>query len=221
MRAVNLLPGDEQRKGLELGSRLPLFGAAAGVVLVTVVAMLLASTASSTADEQRSQLAAVEAEIDAIPTNAEPAVSQGTLVQERSDRIAALSAALTGRVAFDRVLREISFVLPKDAWLTQLEAAAPVSAAPTTPGAAPVPVSGADGVTIQGATYTHDTVAIVLARLAAVPSLMDVRLTASTLVEPQAEETQGADGQAVASGKRGKPFVTFVVSAALRTEGPS
>lgn len=222
MRAVNLLPRDEQRKTLEEGARTPLLLAAGGVAIVTVVAMFLASTASGSADKQRSELAAVKAEITALPKADQPAVSQGMLMQERSDRVAALSAALAGRVAFDRLLREISFVLPEDAWLTQLGAVAPVSAVQAVPGAAPPPVAAVgEGVTIQGATYSHDTVAIVLARLAAVPSLADVRLTASTLVEPQAADTEGLDGQPVASGQRGKPFVTFVVSASLRMEGES
>ena len=220
MRAVNLLPSDEQRKTLEEGARTPLLLAAGGIAVITVVAMFLASTASGSVDLQHSELDAVEAAIADLPMAAESVLSQGALTQERSDRITALSAALAGRVAFDRLLREISFVLPEDAWLTQLEAAAPVSTAPATPGAAPPPV-GAEGVTIQGATYSHDTVAIVLARLAAVPSLADVRLTASARVEPQAADTQGPDGKPVSSGKRGKPFVTFVVSASLRMEGGS
>ncbi len=43
MRAVNLLPQDERRKGLEEGARTPLLLAAGGVVLVTIAATFVGS----------------------------------------------------------------------------------------------------------------------------------------------------------------------------------
>jgi hypothetical protein len=73
-------------------------------------------------------------------------------------------------------------------------------------------------VTIEGATYSHDSVATVLARLAVVPSLANVRLTSTALVEPQVgESSDSSEPAAPTASKRGKPFVTFVVSASVRT----
>ncbi len=156
MRAVNLLPRDEQRERLQ-GARTPLIIAAGGVVAVTAFAMLLASSATGSADDRRAELEALEAAIVALPKGQEDtAVSQGSLVRERTDRAAALSAALSTRVPFDRLLREISFVLPEDTWLTQLDAIAPEDTAPVPAGAAPPPPATAAppaGVTIEGATY--------------------------------------------------------------------
>ena len=185
MRAVNLLPRDEQRARLE-GARTPFLAAAGGVVVVTAAFMFLSLSASGTAEEHQTELAAVEAQIANLPAAPDSAVSQGMLIRERSDRVTALSAALTGRVAFDRFLRELSFVFPEDAWLTQLEATAPAPATPEAEGAAPPPQqvpTEAAGVTIQGATYTHDQVAVVLARLALVPSLENVQLTSTSRVD--------------------------------------
>jgi Tfp pilus assembly protein PilN len=213
MRAVNLMPRDEHGGRLEAG-RLPLLAAAGGVVLVTAVAFFAASSASDTVTENEAQLLALEAAIAQVPKEPGAAVSAGALAQERSDRVAAFSAALSSRTAFDRVLREISLVFPEDAWLTQFEATAPDPAEPLE-GAVPSPqAAAAAGVTIQGATYSHDSVATVLARLGVVPSLTDVRLISTSLVEPQAGE-----GDAPASG--GRRFVTFVISASVRTEGAS
>ncbi|MDQ3671150.1 MAG: hypothetical protein M3364_01750, partial [Actinomycetota bacterium] len=124
MRAVNLLPRDRQPERLQ-GARAPLFAAVGGVVIVTALAMLLASFAAGEADTGRTELQAVEAAIRALPRSEQQAVTQGTLVRERSDRMAALAAALETRVPFDRVLREISLVLPEDTWLTELTATAP------------------------------------------------------------------------------------------------
>ncbi len=223
MRAVNLLPRDVERARVE-GSRMPLLVAAGGVAVVTAVAVVLSVSASGTADERRAELAAAEAAIALVPTTAQPAVTQGALVQERTDRVAALAAALSTRIPFDRLLRELSYVLPEDAWLTGITASAPVSSAPVgaPPGTAP-PVSpaGTQGVTIQGVTYSHESVARVLTRLAVLPSLENVRLTASARVEPQSGPAEGSPKNAKKKAKKERPVVTFTVSATLRTGSPS
>lgn len=218
MRAVNLLPRDERRGRLEAG-RLPLMLAGGGVVVVTAASMLLAFSASGAATDGAAELAAVEDAIARLPVAPDSAVSQGMLARERSDRVAALAAALASRVSFDQVLHEISFVFPEEAWLTQLEAVAPVSEAPVVPGATPPPPTTAPvaGVTIQGAAFNHDSVALVLSRLSAVPSLENVRLSATALVEPHADAAESSSPDAP-SATPGKAFVTFVVTASLRTE---
>ncbi len=138
-------------------------------------------------------------------------------MRERSDRTAALSAALRSRVPFDRLLREISFVLPEDAWLTQLDAITPEEIAPVAAGAAPPPPTTTPppgGVTIEGATYSHGSVSRLLARLSVIPSLENVRLTSSARVEPQTESPSGEKKSS--RRKPRKPFVTFVISASLK-----
>jgi Tfp pilus assembly protein PilN len=206
MRAVNLMPRDERRERLDMG-RLPLFAAVGGVVAVTAAAFFLASSASSSADETKAELQAVEAAIEQLPKDPDSDVSVGTLVQERSNRVAALAAALSSRTAFDRVLRDISLVFPENAWLTQLEASAPQVAAPGV--AVPPGTEGTSNVAIKGATFSHETVATVLARLSVVPSLTNVRLTSAALVAPQADESSTA--------KPTRPFITFDVSASVKT----
>ncbi len=223
MRAVNLLPRDEQRARFE-GARTPLLIAAGGVAAVTAGAVVLAFSASGTADDRRAELTAVEAAIARLPKAPKPAVTQGAILQERTDRTAALSAALSTRISFDRLLREISYVLPEDAWLTGLKAVSPQSFAPATssPGGTPPPaLTTLEGVTIEGATYSHDSVARLLSRLSAAPSLENVRLTSTARIELQTAASQEPGGQAAAPTKPGKPVVTFTITATLRTAGPS
>jgi Tfp pilus assembly protein PilN len=226
MRAVNLLPREEQHVRLE-GVRTPLLLAAGGIAAVTAGAVVLAFSASGTVDDRRAELAAIRAEIEDLPTAPKSVLTQGALLQERTDRTAALAAALTTRVSFDRMLREISYVLPEDAWLTRLEATGPASVAPVTPGtpstSRPPASSSVEGVTIEGATYTHASVSRVLSRLSAIPSLENVWLTATARVEPQAPATQTGGGQAStpAATRKGKTVVTFTVSATLRSGASS
>lgn len=218
MRAVNLIASDARGKSLNEGARKPLLAAAAGIALVTILATALATMASLDASDKRSQVEAVEEAIAALPEPPTQAVDLAVLTQERSDRESALALALTGRVAFDRLMRQISLVLPEDAWLTQLSAAAPaVDAAALPPGAAPAAAAPTeeDGVTIQGASWSHDGVAVVLSRLGALPTLTGVRLTGSTRVEPAEDESGAADSQP------GKPYVTFIISANVSTGGES
>ena len=214
MRAVNLLPRDLERQRGE-GGKAPLFVAAGGIAAVTGAAVVLFMSASGSISDQRAQLDSVEAAIARVPTSGQPTVDSGAIAQERADRVAALSAALTTQVPLDRLLRALAYVLPADAWLTGMTASAAATAAagttpPGTPAAAP---TTAQGVTIQGATYSHHSVARVLARLSTIPSLENVRLTATSRVAPAQSEGE------VKKKTKQKTVVTFTIDANLRGSG--
>jgi Tfp pilus assembly protein PilN len=221
MRAVNLLPRDLERQSGE-GGRAPLFIVAGGIAAVTAAAAVLFMSASGSISDQQSQLDSLEAAIAKIPTaTGQPAVAPGAIAQERADRVAALSAALTTQVPLDRILRALAYVLPEDAWLTGMTATAPVAAPtgaapPGTPAAAP---TTAQGVTIQGATYSNLSVARVLARLATIPSLENVRLTATAQVEPTTSADSTSKTKAKATKKKQKTVVTFTIDANIAGSG--
>jgi Tfp pilus assembly protein PilN len=215
MRAVNLLPRDESRAQVE-GGRLALLIALGGLVGVTVLAGVVAMSSSKAASDTEAELQAVEAAIARVPKVATPVVSQDVLSQERTDRVTALATALSSRVAFDRLLRDVSRVLPEDAWLTSVTAASP-SGEPATPGAAP---EAGQGISISGATYTHVSVARVLSRLAVVPSLENVTLESSAIVAPEALTTSQS-GEQAAKKPKGRRIVVFTVAATARTGGAS
>lgn len=174
MRAVNLLPRDEVVKSFE-AKRGVVFGAAGGAALVTVLLATAMIGAGGAAAEQQGILDTVNTELVAVP---KPVVDTGVtnevLAADKAARIAALSSALGGRVAWDRVLRQISQVLPQDVWLTSLSGTGQAAAATAAPGAEQTP-----RVTLSGSTYSHDGVARVLARLSVIPVLDNVMLTSS------------------------------------------
>ena len=209
MRSVNLLPRDVQQAGSDAG-RTPLLVAGGALAAITAASVVMFLSASGAVSDQRTQLEAVEEAIARIPKRESPAVAPRVITQERSERTAAFSAALATRVPMDRLLRELAYVLPEDAWLTALSASVPASTAgvATTPSTTAVP-----GVSIIGATYSHSSVARVLSRLAAVPSLDDVRLTGSARVV--IETRAGTTSKKAAT----KKVVTFTISANLRLGG--
>ena len=173
MRAVNLLPRDEVKRSFE-AKRGVAFGAAAGAALVTVVLVSMTISAGGAVGEKQAQLDTLRAEIAAIPAPVVKDTStDDALAAEKSARVGALSAALTTRIAWDRVLRQVSLVLPEDVWLTSLAATAPKGAA------AADAAASTSGVTLAGSTYSQNGVARFLSRLAVIPDLENVRLLSS------------------------------------------
>jgi Tfp pilus assembly protein PilN len=217
VRAVNLLPREDRRERNRV-SRLPLLVACGGIGVLTVCAAVLALSASSAAAEQRANLSLTTTAIALLPAASPTPSSTQDFAQERADRLSALTAALSTRIAFDRLLRDLSYVLPEDAWLTGLSASAPTggSTGTPTPAAPPQPQAstGTQNVTIEGATYSQASVARVLARLSALPSLEDVRLASSAQVAPQAP-TSDSQKSKTSKRKKARIVVTFTISAAL------
>lgn len=176
MRAVNLLPRDDRRqRGPSQRENPVLIGGVAGTVLVTAIICAWFLTASAGVADNQKRRDAAQAELAATPVPPPPSSDSAGLSQEKSARIAALSSALGGRLAWDRLLREFSLVLPDDVWLTSLTASAPT--------ANPAGGTSGAGFTINGKTYSHDGVARLLSRLAIVPHLSGIQLQHSA-VEP-------------------------------------
>jgi Tfp pilus assembly protein PilN len=207
MRAVNLLPVEPKRTRKAPGAVTQLALVAPFVVAGLLIAGYL--LASSQVNSKQATLKALQDELAAIPKPEAQSQQNPALATERSLRIATLSATLQSRLVWDRVLREVSAVLPGDVWLTLLSAEtpeqpAPVTAAPAAPAAgttsppatsgtatttgptttttaAPAPPPPSTGpMSIQGYTYSHEGVARLLSRLQVVPALQDVKLVSSS-----------------------------------------
>jgi hypothetical protein len=194
MRAVNLLPKDDGRpRGPEFRNNPLVIGGVVGAVLVTAVLAAMFLTASTAVADNQKDRDAAAAQLAATPVPPPPPPGASELEQEKGARIGALSAALSGRLAWDRVLREVSLVLPEDVWLSSLSATAPVAASPTTTA----------GFSINGRTYSHDGVARLLARLSVVPQLSNVQLLHSAL----------------ATSQTGRKVVEFSINATVKAAG--
>jgi Tfp pilus assembly protein PilN len=178
MRAVNLLPRDEGRRRSQPGA--VSLTAVLGAVLLTAVLSGWFLMASSGVNERQGELDGLNAELAAIPPPPRATESHSTLVAEKDARLTLLSKALATRVAWDRVLREVSLVIPDDVWLETMTTNAPD---PSLPAAAPGQAAAAPvgGFSITGYTYSHDGVARLLGRLSVIPHLANVKLGSSVL----------------------------------------
>jgi Tfp pilus assembly protein PilN len=185
VRAINLLPRDDARGGRQKTQWVVLVPVVLAVLLTAGLSAAFLS-ASGKVKDRESELASLQQALGAIPTpDAAKLRSQTALADDKQQRVQALSAALSRRVAWDRVLRELSLVLPDDVWLARLSAKAPVPSstaqAPSTP-AAGASVA-ATQLTLDGHTYSHAAVARLLSRLAVVPDLVNVQLQQSMVTE--------------------------------------
>jgi Tfp pilus assembly protein PilN len=185
MRAVNLLPRDAKQRGVRKESLPVLVGACTAVLVFAVLGAMFMMGSGKIAAEQRN-LDDLNRRFQALPPPPPgPSATEQQLAGEKDARVAALTAALTSRVAWDRVFREFSLVLPDDVWLTTLSAKSPISPATNTPvssGGAPTQF------TLLGRTYSHDGVARLLSRLQVVPDLTNVQLLSSTRSEVDGQE---------------------------------
>jgi len=188
MRAVNLLPRDlQQRKSLREEDPAVVVGSALGVVVMIAlgaaffVAHGKATSEQARLTQARLALAAISQKQHPEPKPSKPTepitpiVPPPAVTGQEAAWLSAVSTTLSQRIAFDRVLRDVSLVIPDDITLTSLTMSAPV-VSPI--GAAPP--TGAQGFVIAGNAYSYDSVARLLTRLALVPDLDDVSLTSSS-----------------------------------------
>src|SRR5438105_1810480 len=184
MRAINLLPRDDARRGRQKPQWVVLVPVVIAVLMSALLSVLFLSASGKVKDRQ-AQLAALNDELAAIPTpDASKVRTQNALAADKLARVKALNVALSRRVAWDRIFRELSLVLPDDVWLATLSAKAPVSSSVAT-GATGLPGTAvaATEFTLDGYTYSHAAVARLLSRLAVVPDLVNVQLQQSTLTK--------------------------------------
>jgi Tfp pilus assembly protein PilN len=181
MRAVNLLPRQQVQQRLEPPNTIVLASAlgAAAVVLALVAGFLLANRSVERQRQALSTARAVLAVTPAHHVSTRTNAFRSAVLNQREQRSLALAAAIGQRVAWDRILRRFALVLPGDVWLTSLTGDVPLTTAaatatpPTTPSVLP---PQATALNIQGYTYTQESVARLLERLAVVPDLKNVQL---------------------------------------------
>jgi Tfp pilus assembly protein PilN len=202
MRAVNLLPRDDGRASGDATRNLPVVVALSGAVFV--MSLLAAGYMFESGNAKRAQadLRGVQAQLAALPAPPPPrSASEEQLSTQHTARMTALQTALSRRVAWDRIFREISLVLPDDVWLTEMKDKSPAPGGSVDPAPTATPAAAADGMVITGRTYSHDSVARFLSRLQLIPELTNVQLQSSDLLDTHVVEfTIGADIRMTAAG---------------------
>jgi hypothetical protein len=183
VKAVNLIPSD-QRRAKATGER-----AGGGYVVLGVLAVLLVlavayvMTANSVNDNT-TKAAKAKSEADALEAQAAQMESFTDFATIKQQRLAAVKTAAETRFDWERLMRELSRVMPEGSWLQTTDAStkedtggssggpAPASTgAPVDPNAAVPP-----NATFVGCTPKQSEVAKILVRLRAMHRVTDVEL---------------------------------------------
>jgi Tfp pilus assembly protein PilN len=206
MRPVNLIP-PEERRGEHAPARtgpLPyLLLAALVVVLVGVSGIVLLGNQIS---EDKSEVAKLEGEDAAAAAKAQRLAAYTTFQSLSEQRVQTVSSLADSRFDWERVMRELALILPKDVWLVGLTASASQNAGVEGGGSGSSALRGAipgPALELNGCATGQDAVAGFVTALKDIDGVTRVGVQSSELGEEREEATSSATGGS-AEGSNGE-----------------
>jgi Tfp pilus assembly protein PilN len=188
MRAVNLLPDDRRVR--------PTGASGKGAYLVCgVLAVLLAMVAayvltSNTVTERKNEAAAAGAEADRLEAEAAAQANYTDFADIARQRLTSVTGVAATRFDWERLMREVSRVMPEGSWLQATDASVsgdPSALAVPPAGAAPTPA--APYASFVGCTPRQSDVAQLMVRLRQLHRVEDVKLNESAQETLEGETT--------------------------------
>ena len=124
MRPVNLIPADQRR-----GDRAPLRTGPLPYIVVGALALMLVGVAmlvltGNEISDRKAEVVELRHEDAAEKARAERLAAYTQFQEKAEQRIATVTSLANSRFDWERVMRELSLILPNDIWLTSLNASA-------------------------------------------------------------------------------------------------
>ena len=120
MRPVNLIP-PEERRGSSAPSRTGILSyLVIGVLAVVLVAVSALVLLGNTVDDKQTEVDGLEAQAMETEARAEGLASYVSFEQTRENRAMTIDSLAKSRFDWERVIRELSLVIPKQVWLSNL-----------------------------------------------------------------------------------------------------
>ena len=196
MRAVNLIPQDQRRRGTVEGDgkTAPIVLGVLGALLVMVVVYVLTA---NTITERKSDAKTASAEADRLEARAGKQTGYTDFAQIALTRTQSVAAVAATRFDWERFMRELSHVMPEGSWLQSADASVlgdPASGGTTSPAADPT-AAKTPAANLIGCTPGQDDVARMMVRLRQLYRVDDVQLnesTAGAVDEPAGVDTCGS-----------------------------
>jgi len=203
MRPVNLIPPEERR-----GASAPMRTGATpylliGVLVLALVGVTLLVLAGNKVSDSKAEVAKLKREDAAVKARAEelaPFVQFQVMQEERSQTIASLADS---RFDWERVMRELSLILPDDAWLVKLKASASPNGGEGESGdsggglRASVP---GPALEMKGCAAGQESVARFVTALKDIDAVTRVGVEFSSLPEAGSATSAAGSGEAAAEG---------------------
>jgi hypothetical protein len=214
VKAVNLIPS-EQRRAKASGERSGGAYVVLGVLAVLLVMAVAYVVTANGVNDKTSKAAKAKQEADTLEAQASQLDSFTDFASIKEQRLAAVVTAARTRFDWERLMRELSRVMPAGSWLQTTEAsvlgdAADVAVPATTTVTAPAGPSA----TFVGCTPKQSEVAKILVRFRSLHRVVDVELNESL-------KEQGVNDVTVDSCGRNYKFdVTVTFAPAAPVEAP-
>ncbi len=200
MRPVNLIP-PEQRRGESAPSRM---GMASYIVVAVLAAVLFAVTAlvltSNSVNDKKSELAHAQATEQSTQARADALQNFASFQQMKDARSETISSLAQSRFDWERILHEVSRVLPDGVWLTSMSGS--VSPDVTVDGATESSLRGdvpGPALSLDGCASSQEDVA------ALISALGDIDGVTRVLVTKSEKAPKAAPGASAASAGSSSP----------------
>jgi Tfp pilus assembly protein PilN len=214
VRPVNLLP-DGQRRRPSAGAAGNRSYIALGVLAALVLMVAALVLTSNQTNARKSQAAAAKQNADQLEAKASSLGAFTSFAGVKETRLSSVRTVAETRFDWERMMREMSRVIPKGSWLTTVDASTAgatgdnaTSTTQTGEGA------GAPAANLVGCTSKQPEVAKMMVRLRQLHRVEDVKLNQSS------KGTQGSDANGAGCGSRYQFDVTVSFSAAAPKEQP-
>ncbi len=120
MRPVNLIPAD-MRRGDSAPTRTgPLVYVVVGVLAVVFVAISVLTLLGKQVDDKTAEVATLERRVAETQARAQSLATYVSFQQMRDDRVLTVDALAKSRFDWERVVREVAKIIPKQVWLSNM-----------------------------------------------------------------------------------------------------
>jgi Tfp pilus assembly protein PilN len=197
MKAVNLIPTEQRRveaSGKQAGSAYVVVG-----VLVTLLAMVAAYVVTSNSvTDKKSQAATAKSEADRLEAEVAARGSYTNFADIKKTRLASVMSVAETRFDWERLMRELSRVMPEGSWLQNTDASVTgeIDGETNTSSTTGLPVASGPKAKLVGCTPDQSDVARMMVRMRQIHRVEDVELNESA-TEPgeKGETTQDTCGR--------------------------
>jgi Tfp pilus assembly protein PilN len=185
MRPVNLIPPDQRR-----GDHAPLRTGPLAYIVVGALALILAGVTllvltDNEVSDRKAEVVQLHREDNAAEAKAQRLAAYTQFQTMTDQRIATVSELADSRFDWERVMRELSLILPHDVWLTELAASAAPGAGEGSSGGGGEGLGGINGPSLEmsGCATGQDAVAGFVTALKDIDGVTRVGLKSSTVSE--------------------------------------
>ncbi len=185
MRPINLIPQEERRADAGNSRTGPLAYIVVGAMAVLLIGVVMLVTTSNQISERESEVESLEAKKTAAIARAERLAPYASFAQVAEQRVSTVASLADNRFDWERVIREMSLIIPRNVFFNRLTGSAGGSSNGNSEIVGP-------SLTLEGCAPGQDSVAGFIASLKEIDGVTRVELQESVLSKAEASSGSGA-----------------------------